>query len=406
MTEGTVRDSVRDVINDVENKGLEAVKSYTEKFDGVEIEKFEVTEEERQAALESLNKKERSAIKESIKRIKRFHNEQKPSDWEKEFPEGFKAGEKVQPIQRVGCYVPGGNYPLPSSALMTVIPAKIAGVEEITICTPPNKDAKANRYTVAAAELAGADRIFKIGGIQAIAAMTYGIGNIQKVDKIVGPGNKWVTEAKKQLYGEVGIDLLAGPSELLIVSDGKNDPEILAADLLSQAEHDTDSRVFLISKSREEIGETRKEIDKQLETLETSETASKSIESNLETKSVSTLNEAINISNSIAPEHLELQVENTEKMLREVKNAGTVFLGRKSAEALGDYTTGTNHVLPTGGSARFAGGLSVRDFLKIISWERQSSESFKELKNSAITMSNIESLPGHSESIKKRGETE
>jgi histidinol dehydrogenase len=223
---------------------------------------------------------------------------------------------------------------------------------------------------------------------------------------MVGPGNKWVTEAKKQLYGEVGIDFLAGPSELLIISDGGNDPEILAADLLSQAEHDTDSRTFLISLSREEIKKTKEEVEKQLEELETSATASRSIENNLETRKASDLKEAVKISDSIAPEHLELQVERPKQLLEKVRIVGTVFLGRRSVEALGDYTTGTNHVLPTGGSARFTGGLGVRDFVKIISWEHQTEESFKELKDAAVTMSKIESLPAHTESIRKRGDQE
>lgn len=398
-----ISDKVRKIILEVKEEGLEAVRKYTEKFDGVKVENFEVGKEEKRKAVESLTKEERSAIQASIERIERFHEQQSPSDWSEEFPEGFQAGEVVRPLQKAGCYVPGGNYPLPSSALMTVIPAKIAEVEEVVVCTPPGKDGKANRYTVAAAELAGADRIFKAGGIQAIASMAFGTGNFPEADKIVGPGNKWVTEAKKQLYGEVGIDFLAGPSELLIISDGENNPEILAADLLSQAEHDTDSRTFLISLSRGEIKDTRQQIEKQLENLETSETASKSIEENLEVRKVSSLEEAVKISDGIAPEHLELHVERPKELLSEVRNAGTVFLGRKSAEALGDYTTGTNHVLPTGGSARFTGGLSVRDFVKIISWELQTEESFKELKDPAVTMSQIESLPGHTESIKKRG---
>ncbi|MFB6174633.1 MAG: histidinol dehydrogenase [Candidatus Nanohalobium sp.] len=401
-----ISSKVGKVIQEVREEGLEAVRKYTEMFDGVEVEEFEVTGEEKRKAVQSLTEEEKSAIEASIERIERFHREQRPSDWNKEFPEGFEAGEAVRPVEKAGCYVPGGNYPLPSSALMTVVPARIAGVEEITVCTPPGEEGKANMYTVAAAEMAGADRIFKVGGIQAIAAMAFGTGEFPGVDKMVGPGNKWVTEAKKQLYGEVGIDFLAGPSELLIISDGANDPEILAADLLSQAEHDTDSRTFLISLSREEIENTREEIEKQLKELETSDTASKSIEDNLETRKASDLEEAVEISDSIAPEHLELQVERPKQLLEKVRNAGTVFLGRRSVEALGDYTTGTNHVLPTGSSARFTGGLGVRDFVKIISWERQTEESFKELKDAAVTMSKIESLPGHTESIRKRGDPE
>ncbi len=397
---GAIED-IRPVIRDVENEGIKAVKKYTQKFDGVEIQNFEISEEEKTAALESLNSEEREAIEESVERIERFHRNQKPEEWSEDFSEGFKAGEIIRPLDSVGCYIPGGNYPLPSSALMTVIPAKIAEVEEVIVCTPPDKNGDANDYTIAAAEIAGADRIFKIGGAQAIAAMAYGC-EIPEVNKIVGPGNKYVTAAKKLVYGKVGIDFLAGPSEVMIVSDGNNNPELIAADLLAQSEHDTDARAFLTTTSREEAEEVKKEVEKQLNQFSESETARKSIEKNGGIFIADSIEEAMEKVNRIAPEHLEIQIEEPERIIPKVQNAGTIFIGEQSAEALGDYTTGTNHVLPTGGAARYRSGLGVEDFMKKITWERQTTESLKEISETAKTLAKIEQLEGHRRSIQRR----
>lgn len=396
-----VLDHIRPVIRDVESEGFKAVKRYTKKFDGVKLKEFEVSEQEKIAALKSLSPDEKKAIKESAERIERFHKNQKPDEWSKKFDEGFEAGEIVRSIETAGCYVPGGNYPLPSSALMTVIPAKIAGVDEVIVCTPPDNNGDANSYTVAAAEIAGADRIFKIGGAQAIAAMVYGSGT-PKADKIVGPGNKYVTAAKKLVYGEVGIDFLAGPSEVLIVSDGNNKTEIIVADLLAQAEHDTDAKAFLITTSRSEAKEVKIEIEKQLSEFSKPETARESIENNGRIVVADSVEKAIENVNKIAPEHLELQLKQPKKVLPDIRNAGTIFIGEKSAEVLGDYTTGTNHVLPTGGTARYNSGLSVEDFVKKITWESQTTESLKEISETAKTLANIEGLEAHRRSIQRR----
>lgn len=255
-------------------------------------------------------------------------------------------------------------------------------------------------------EIAGADRVFKVGGAQAIAAMAYGTDQVPGVDKVVGPGNKYVTAAKKLVYGDAGIDFLTGPSEIVIVSDGSSNPELLSADLLGQAEHDTDSRAILVTTSRKEAEEVQEELERQLEDLPTSETASEALENNGAIVVADDMEEAMEVANRVAPEHLEIQADSARELLPEVENAGTVFVGENSAEVLGDYTTGTNHVLPTGGSARFRGGLSARDFVKTIAWEQQTEESLKEISETAITMAEIESLPGHKKSVEKRVEEE
>ncbi|MFB6244916.1 MAG: histidinol dehydrogenase [Candidatus Nanohaloarchaea archaeon] len=392
---------IRPVIHEVRDEGVSAVRKYTEKFDGVEIEDFEVEDNEKEEAIDSLSEEEKMSIRNSIERIEDFHRGQKPEGWSRDFEAGFTAGEKAVPVDAAGCYVPGGRYPLPSSALMTVIPAKIAGVEQVVVCTPPDENGDVNPYTVAAAEMAGADRIYKIGGAQALAALAYGAGDVPEVEKIVGPGNRYVTAAKKILYGDVGIDFLAGPSEVLIVSDGSN-PELVAADMLAQAEHDTDSSAVLVTMEEDEVGRVEDELESQLEDLPTSNTAREALEQNGAIFLAEDRQEAMEIANRHSPEHLELMLEDPEDAVDKVRNAGTVFVGSRSVEALGDYTTGTNHVLPTGGAARYRGGLSVRDFVKMIAWERQTPESLKQIGQDATNMAEIESLPAHRRSVEKR----
>ena len=292
-------------------------------------------------------------------------------------------GQKVIPIENIGAYIPGGNYPLPSTALMCIVPAKIAGVKSIIACSP-----KMGPETIVAANLAGADRLFRIGGVQAIASMAYGTKTIPKADKIVGPGNIYVTAAKKEVFGQCGIDFLAGPSEVMIIADGNANFEFVAADLLAKLEHDKNSRAFLATNSEKLIWDVKKIIKKPVK--------------NLKIIKIKNIGGGIKISNQIAPEHLELQIKNPEKYLNKFTNYGSLFLGKYSAEAFGDYCSGPNHVLPTNGGARFTGGLSVRDFVKLQTYQKISREGAMKLAKTALQLGKIEGLDAHNKSIKIR----
>jgi len=390
---------VRNILEDVKKEGDKAVIDYTLKFDNIKIKKIELTKEDIEEAYNKVDKETINALKTAAKNIKAFAKKQMAQfkDFETT-KEGITTGQRVSPIEKVGCYVPGGRYPLPSTALMTVIPAKVAGVKDVVVCSP-----KIQPVTVVAADIAGANRIFCIGGIQAIGAMAYGTKSVPKVDKIVGPGNKYVAAAKKEVYGDVGIDFIAGPSEILIIADERANPEYIAADLLAQAEHDADAKANLLTTSKKLAEKVKKEIKKQLNTLKTKEIAKESI-SNSQISIVKNINEAIKIANEMAPEHLELQVKNSEEIIPKLKNFGSLFIGEYSAEVFGDYCAGSNHTLPTNKAARYTGGLSVKDFIRLQTYQKVSKQGAKILSATASKLAEVEGLDAHRKAVEVRKE--
>ncbi len=355
---------VREIIENVIKNGDKAVSFYTEKFDKVKINNFKVSEEEILSAITLVEPEFIEILKKAAKNIEKFHKAQKRNGFELKEENGIITGQKIIPIERAGLYVPGGTAAYPSTVLMDAIPAKIAGCERVVMVTPPNKDGKINPVILAAAHIAGVDEIYKVGGAQAIAALAYGTETIPKVDKIVGPGNAFVAEAKKQVFGIVSIDMIAGPSEILVIADGTNRAKDIAADLLSQAEHDKMASAVLITDSEEFAYKVANEIERQLSLLERYEIAKSSIENYGKIIITESIDRAVEVANEIAPEHLEICVDNPFIYLDKIKNAGSVFLGKNCPEALGDYFAGTNHTLPTSGTARFSSPLSVDDFIK------------------------------------------
>lgn len=388
---------VKKIIRDVKKNGDQAILRYTEKFDKIKLKNIEISKNQIKEAYKKVGKETIKLFKEAIKNIERFSRKQYSQFKDFEYTKaGITLGQKIIPIGKIGVYVPGGNYPLPSTALMCIIPAKIVGVKNIIVCSPRIKP-----ETIVAANLAGADKIFNVGGIQAIAAMTYGTKIIPKVDKIVGPGNIYVTLAKKRVYGKVGIDFLAGPSEILIIADKTSNEKFIAADLLAQAEHDVNAKLFLLTNSIEKIEQVKKKIKKQLNKLKTKSIAKRSLK-NLKMIKVNKTEQAIEISNRIAPEHLELQIKNPRKYLNKLKNYGSLFIGDNAAEVFGDYCSGTNHVLPTEGTSRFCSGLSVKDFIKIQTYQSISKKGLKKLSKTAIKFAEIEGLDAHKKAAEIR----
>lgn len=360
-----VSDTVKNIINDVRENGDLAVKKYTKNFDGIELDNFEASEEEISTAINSLDKDVLDALEFSVKNVEEFAKAQLGSVKNAVIQtEEITLGHKLIPLESVGCYIPGGNYPLPSTAIMTIVPAKVAGVKNIIAVSP-----KAQPVTIAAAKLAGATKIYKIGGVQAIAALAYGTETISPVDKIVGPGNKYVATAKKIVYGDCGIDFVAGPSEVMVIADNSANAKFVAADLLAQCEHDKDARAYLLCSDENFAKEVDEEANNFLKTLKTSDIAKISYE-----KSVAyifkDIDEAIQIANKKAPEHLELCIDNLKDYADKFINYGSLFIGNYSAEVFGDYVSGTNHTLPTGRSARYTGGLSVFDYIKIQTFQK------------------------------------
>ncbi len=385
------------IIEDVKNNGDAAVMYYTEKFDNIKLRDFVESKKDIDEAYKAVDKETITALKFAKKNIELFAKRQMKQFKDFELrKDGVITGQKVVPIEKVGVYIPGGNYALPSTALMCIIPAKIAGVKEIIACSPRIKP-----ETIVACDMAGADRIFQIGGAQAIAAMAYGTRQIPKVDKIAGPGNVYVTAAKKAVYGDVGIDFLAGPSEVMIIADESADYRLVAMDLMAQLEHDINSKAFLITNSRILVKNVKKEIKFKLEDLSTGSIIKKSIK-NLKMIFVKNINDAATIANEKAPEHLELQIKNPEKYMKKLTNYGSLFLGKYSAEAFGDYCSGTNHVLPTNGGARFTSGLSVRDFVRLQTYQKISAEGAERLASAALKLSKIEGLEAHKKSVEVR----
>ena len=365
MTSTGLEETVAEIIADVKENGDKALFKYCEKFDNTVTDCLEVSEDEVGEAFDSVDKDLIEVMKKARENIYDYHKHQVKNSFVIAEKDGVVLGQKVTPLERAGIYVPGGTAAYPSTVLMNIVPAKIAGVKEI-IMTSPAKDGKINPVILAAAKIAGADRIFKAGGAQAIAAMAYGTESYPRVDKIVGPGNAFVAEAKKQVFGLVDIDMIAGPSEILVIADGTCDPKTVAADMLSQAEHDRMASAVLVTDSRKLAEETSAEIERQLKLLPREEIARPSIENNGKIIIAESILQAIEIANEIAPEHLEVCVDNPFDYLDRIKNAGSIFLGKNCPEALGDYFAGPNHTLPTSGTARFSSPLSVDDFVKKI----------------------------------------
>ena len=398
---GEYEESVRQIVADVMTGGDAAVKKYTRKFDGVSVDGLAVSGDEIDEAFASVSPRFLEVVKKSAENIAEFHSKQKKSGFEIN-KDGVTLGQKYTAVEKAGLYVPGGTASYPSTVLMNAVPAKIAGVGEIIMCTPPSANGKVRAEILAAAKIAGVDRIYKCGGAQAIAAMAYGTESIPKVYKIVGPGNIFVALAKKLVFGTVSIDMIAGPSEILVVADGKADARHVAADMLSQAEHDKLASAVLVTDSAVLAKDVAAEIDRQLETLPRREIASASIENNGKIIVTDSIERAVEVANAIAPEHLEMCVENPRAWLDKIKNAGSVFLGGYTPEALGDYYAGPNHTLPTGGSAKFSSPLSVDDFLKKTQYIMYSAEALEKAAADVEYFAESEGLDGHARSVKIR----
>lgn len=398
---GEYEESVRQIVADVMTGGDAAVKKYTRKFDGVSVDGLAVSGDEIDEAFASVSPRFLEVVKKSAENIAEFHSKQKKSGFEIN-RDGVTLGQKYTAVEKAGLYVPGGTASYPSTVLMNAVPAKIAGVGEIIMCTPPSANGKVRAEILAAAKIAGVDRIYKCGGAQAIAAMAYGTESIPKVYKIVGPGNIFVALAKKLVFGTVSIDMIAGPSEILVVADGKADARHVAADMLSQAEHDKLASAVLVTDSAVLAKDVAAEIDRQLETLPRREIASASIENNGKIIVTDSIERAVEVANAIAPEHLEMCVENPRAWLDKIKNAGSVFLGGYTPEALGDYYAGPNHTLPTGGSAKFSSPLSVDDFVKKTQYIMYSAEALEKAAADVEYFAESEGLDGHARSVKIR----
>lgn len=403
---GKFEASVAAILADVKEKGDEAVFDYTKRFDGADINaaNIVVTKEEIDEAYSLVDKQLVEVIRKALVNIREYHAKQKQYSWFDSTPNGTILGQKVTPLNRVGVYVPGGKAAYPSSVLMNIIPAKVAGVSQIIMTTPPGKDGWVNPGTLVAANEAGVDVIYKVGGAQAIAAMAYGTDSIRKVDKIVGPGNIYVALAKKAVYGHVSIDSIAGPSEILVIADETANPRYVAADLLSQAEHDEMASAILITTSEELADKVSKEIDSFVAELSRSEIISKSLENYGYILIARDIDEAVETANEIASEHLEIVTKDPFTVMTKIRNAGAIFLGEYSSEPLGDYFAGPNHVLPTNGTAKFFSPLGVDDFIKKSSIISYSREALEPIHEDIIKFANAERLTAHANSIKVRFE--
>ena len=400
----SVEESVKKVLNDVSERGDAALREYELRFDGVQIDDFAVTAEEIDAAVAAVGAEYIRILKRAAANIERFHSAQIRSDFSMNY-DGITVGERFIPVQSAGLYVPGGTARYPSCVLMNCVPAKLAGVQNIIICTPPSKDGRIPDGILAAAKVAGADKVYKVGGAQAIAAMAYGTESIPKVDKIVGPGNVYVATAKKLVQGICGIDMIAGPSEILVIADETANADWLAADLLSQAEHDKLASAIMITDSEALATAVSAAVEKRLEKLPRREIAAESIKNNGKIIITESIMQAAELSDRIAPEHLELAVARPEKLLEQIKNAGSVFLGHYTPEATGDYMAGTNHTLPTGGTARFSSPLGVDDFIKKTQFIKMSREALENYYRDIAAFAESEGLNAHAESVKARFES-
>lgn len=395
--------TVRDIIRDVAENRDAAVRKYTKLFDGVEPDDFAVSQSEIDEAFEKVGKSFLAILKKAKNNIEAFHKKQIRKGFEIKKQNGIVLGQKFTPLESVGVYVPGGTASYPSTVLMNVVPAKIAGVKNIVMTTPPDKKTgKVKAEILAAAKIAGVDKIYKVGGAQAVAALAYGTETIPAVCKIVGPGNIFVAIAKKEVFGKVGIDMIAGPSEILILADNSANPDFLAADLLSQAEHDKLASAILVTDSEKIANDTAAALEKRLENLPRNEIASAAIQNNSKIILTKDMDEAICISDAIAPEHLELAVENPFETLEKVHNAGSIFLGHFTPEPLGDYFAGPNHTLPTNGSAKFSSPLSVDDFVKKSSYIFYSEQNLKQVEKDVAAFARREGLDAHAQAVEAR----
>ncbi len=398
MAAADVSGVVSEIISDVRARGDEALFEYGRRFDKAELSSLAVTAEEMAEALSRVEPEFLAVLEKAAANIRKFHSRQVRNSFIINDEGGIVMGQKVIPIDKVGLYVPGGTAAYPSTVLMDSIPAKIAGCPEVVMVSPPSADGRINPAILAAAHVAGIDRIFKVGGAQAVAALAYGTQSIPRVDKIVGPGNAFVAEAKKQVFGQVAIDMIAGPSEILIVADGRSNPAHLAADLLSQAEHDKMASAVLVTDSAELAQAVSGELEKQIPLLERSEIARASIDTNGKIIIAESIASAIEIANEIAPEHLELCVDEPFAYLDKVRHAGSIFMGRNCPEALGDYLAGPNHTLPTMGTARFSNPLSVDDFVKKTQYTYYTKDAFSRVAGDIAVFATKEGLTGHARS--------
>lgn len=394
--------TVSDILENVRVNGDGAIREYTEKFDGVLIEDLKVSKDEIKEAYDTLDDDLLVALKNAADNIKRFHEKQIPSDWNMEVNPGVVAGQIVRPINSAGCYIPGGRAAYPSSILMTVIPAKIAGVKKVVCVTPPQKDGKILDAILVAADIAGADEIYKVGGAQAIAGLAYGTESIPRVEKIVGPGNIFVTAAKKLVYGQVDIEFPAGPSEVLILADETANPEFLATDILAQAEHDPNASCFLVTDCEDLAIKTDEFVKQLTEIAPRREIIEESLSKSGKIIITDTFKEAIHVTNEYAPEHLIISTQDDDETLSHINNAGSIFLGAYSPVAAGDYGSGTNHVLPTGGGAKMYSGLSTEAFIKKPTVQRLTREGLKELSKTSVPIAEYEGFFAHANSFKTR----
>jgi len=383
------------IVEEVKQEGDLAVKKFAHQFDGFEGNQFFASASMIETAYSEVSQKFINAVKEAAENIKNFALNQRQTlkDMQVETPFGI-LGHRIIPIDTVGYYIPGGRFPLPSTALMTIIPAKVAGVQKVIAATPKN-----NPHVIVAADIAGVDDILLVGGVQAIAALAYGTETIPRVDKIVGPGNKYVSAAKKYVYGDAGIDFIAGPSEVLVIADDTANPTIVAADLLAQAEHDPDARAILLTTSEHLADKVAKKVSEQLENLSTRHTAQQSIDDSAIVLCDS-LEQIIELTNAIAPEHLEIQIENPSDIVHKIRNYGSLFIGNQSAEVFGDYCAGPNHTLPTRGAARYTGGLSIFSYLKIVTFQQIMNP--KDLIQVSALLASVEGLEGHKKAAEVR----
>lgn len=399
-----VHATVKSILADIRRRGDEALLEYTRRFDRVEAvdgPALEISKQRQQEALDALPVEQRRALETAAERIRNYHERQRQSSWTYQEKDGTVLGQRVLPIERAGLYVPGGKASYPSSVLMNAIPAKVAGVNEVVMVVP-TPEGEVNELVLAAAAIAGVDRVFTIGGAQAVGALAYGTETVPRVDKIVGPGNIYVATAKREVFGVVGIDMIAGPSEILVICDGHTNPDWIAMDLFSQAEHDENAQSILISPSADFLDEVERSIARLLPGMERKEIISRSLKGRAAFIQVPTLDMAAQVSNLIAPEHLELSVENPEVFAEKITHAGAIFMGRFTAEALGDYCAGPNHVLPTSGTARFSSPLGVYDFQKRSSLLNFSAQGASELGKVASVLARGEGLTAHAKSAEYR----
>lgn len=399
-----VNESVRHILHEVKTRGDQAVLEFTEKFDRLKVSsmsELEISQDRLQAALDKIPQDQREGLEKAAERIRDYHERQNQQSWQYQDEDGTILGQKVTPVDRAGLYVPGGKAAYPSSVLMNAIPAKVAGVGQL-IMVVPTPDGVVNDMVLAAAAIAGVDRVFALGGAQAVAALAYGTETVPAVDKIVGPGNIFVATAKREVFGVVGIDMIAGPSEILVICDGKTDPDWIAMDLFSQAEHDEQAQSILVSPDADFLDAVEASINKLLPTMEREDMIRTSMTSRGALIQVADLKEAAKVSNRVAPEHLELSVEDPQAMLDDIRHAGAIFMGRHTAEALGDYCAGPNHVLPTSGTARFSSPLGVYDFQKRSSLIGFSPEGADRMGRVASVLARGEGLTAHARSAEYR----